>query len=619
MRAQKRASLLRSFLLSGKVITVNKNFVHALSLISAIAGAVSFLLYLHFVGPTNPYLPFDLVPIGVLFLSVGIILSYGIISRACNQMKEGSVFPFLFVLYTLTVSLILIRSVRFDVLSGTDNLFEYRAAQDTLTLGFWPIQYLEENKMIASATLTLFSAILARVTGIDMMFIFTYILQMIYAIIPVLLFLLVREVFNDTRVAAIASILYSESFTFFYHNAELNRLQIAVIPLLLSLYLIYRSNKINPIKSRLLLALLMISVVIGHYSLSYFYTVLLLALAVCRNVFLFLPKKLIKNLQVNLSEMHIARRYVTKELILFFTVASFSWFLFFIPWLFSKEVSLAGDAVLSIMGMYPKAYSVVTGYIFESPMGPISTIWNDFIIALSLIGLVYAWFKMKDKDKKIVLWAFGSSAFMLMLLLWYLLPRFSLMASLARLWGICSLLVFPFGAYLLIKMNKKTKELLIITILMINLPMNLILFSHKDVTLITYHPYFSIESKKSSTELYNTLPGLLASVWVKKHIPPTEVISCDYRGSMEMFYASRRLGEGGYFREVDHPDFAFNSRYLVLHYFYLRFGLWVVCSPELKRTAILANMSSRLRMSNAIYDSWYFLLLQRMMGMIKSN
>ena len=244
-------------------------------------------------------------------------------------------------------------------------------------------------------------------------------------------------------------------------------------------------------------------------------------------------------------------------------------------------------------------------------MGPLYTLWSDFIIVLSIVGLLYffleyLWFK-KYKNTKTVLWAFGAFTFASLSALWYLIPGISNSAPLTRVYGISSMLLYSFVAYVLIKVDNRVKGFLLI-FLTLNLSMNLMLFSQgEDMARLLYFPSYSIAPEKRVKEIYNTQEGYFTSLWMKKHVNSIEIISGDYRGILEIARA--------HFKSIDvsYPHFDQGSNYLLLHHFFSRYGLWMKVYKVARggRSAIFINQS--IPQANIVYNNDYFMLLQRIL------
>jgi uncharacterized membrane protein len=550
------------------------------------------------------------MPISVAFLSTGIILSYKLVG------SERRFIPFfLCALYVLSLTLVLMRFVRFDVLSGTDNLWEYKTALETLRTGHWTSDQ-RGNPFATSLTVSVFPVMYSEVSGINLIPIFQFILPAIGAFIPVLLFLVVKEVFKNVEVASITSILYAESIPFWHGHFELNRLIMALIFTLLFLLLVFRHRTdISKRRTRTHVALcsiLLLSIIFSHYSLPYFLTLLFLVLIFCPYFIRISSKKLRKVLHISVTHSGPVDNYLPNIMVLFFVATSFAWFLYFGPSIFESQISdFYHRGILASFGIYPKRYSSMVGYVFESPMGPITTMWLDLTTVLLLTSLLYMWFRVY-KDTKLTLWTMMGTTLMLLVSLWYVIPGLSTLAGLNRLYGLASLVSFSFLAYVLIKCNVKMKGLLLAIFLFVNLPMNMMLFSHNDDAVIAstlYHPYGSIAPKESVRQVYNTLPGFAMGVWVNDYAPQPFVISGDYRGRNELFYAIRYKGD---FTTVPEPTFAYASNYLALHSFYLRHNLWTTWSAEGGRVSFFSNQSSLILLKgNAIYSNERYILLQR--------
>lgn len=565
-----------------------------------IGGSILFLSYVRSIGSTYSGLPIILAYIGTSLLSISIIYYLKTI-----KSDKRAIPLFLFTLYILTLTLILLWSVRFEALSGTDNLFEYRSARDTMNEGHWPIERADDNHMFVSLSISVFPAIYSIIAGMDLMFVFKFVLPMIISIVPILVFLVVREVFDDVTIAGISSILLAENVVFFYNNSLLIRMQLGILFFLSVLYLVFRGDRLEPIKSRVLCIIFMAGIVFSHYSLIYFTIPFFLIYILSPNFFSVLPKRMVGILRVKLDDMQLIHRHITREIVLFFIILSFSWFLFFGTDLFKYHVFAVNEYILPFI-FGGGTFNVQTTYSTQSPMGIIYSIWNYMVMLFSGVGLLISWFK-KDKDLKKGLWSLGASYFMLLIPLWMITPNLSNLAGIVRIFGLSLLLIFSFAALILVEIDKKLKGIFLIIFLSINLPLNVFLVPNT----VFFQPKNSLSPEQSAEQIYNTMQGLSLAIWINNHVPPSEPINGDNRLKDEMFYArsyTERKKERG-FLEVKYPHYS-KASYLVLHDYYVENNVWVIWNSTLGRYSDTLNQTIRnsIPRSNIIFNNGYVLL-----------
>lgn len=577
----------------------NSKVLSSLAVAALVVGSVLFHMYLYFVRSACSQLPLASLYISAFLLSIGILLFYKVVEH-----NKRLVPFFLVMLYFLTLTLLLMWSTRFSVLSGVDNLFEFKRAGDTLSQGYWPIErqgdeQIREAQYIVSLVVSAWPAIFSMTTGIDLILVFKYVLPMIESLIPVFLFLSVKEAFRDLKIASIAAIIYSNQIIFFYQLAQLHRQLLSTIFVLLFVLVMLKGNKPHSIKWRTLSFIVMFGIVASHYTMVY----LLLPLVL---VFFALHNRLFANLmnvfRAGLTITTNAQKYFSKNMLLLFLVLSFSWLIFLGTHLFNNHIR---TALVTLFGSSRLVYNIQNYYIFGSPFGIVLSVWSDLLVVCSVIGLICVWFS-KRKSTKLTLWTFAASIYVAFLLLWFVTPGISTLTQISRVWGVGGLFLIPFAAHLIMKLDRKTRGILLLIFIIINLPINLALFAPKQ-KLLFYNSSDSLKAEELSVQIGNTRQGFLLGMWANRYTPPTTTILGDLRVREETFVANNKFM---YLGTLNYSTFYLGENdLLVLSHYYLRYGLWVT-TLEGERVALsIGNVNFSIKY-NVVYDSNYFLVLR---------
>jgi len=547
------------------------------------------------VGPYASLLPFALVSVGIGLTSLGTILLYYLADR------PGSRRTLLLSLFVISWTLLSIRSVRFDVLSGTDNLSEYRNSLDVQEAAAWFVEGQEQTRYVFSLIISIHPVAWSELAGADLAIVFRYFNPIVEAIIPIILFILVEKIIGDRRVAFLSSLLYAESITFFLQSAELTRLQFGLLFFLLVIFLSFMRSKAAAVA----LVPLLLGLVTSHYAMIYFAFPALLGIALQPSLVKLLPRAIAGRLRVDKIRAAAERGFLSVPSFLLYLLLSLTWLTYVASWLFARDLVKAVTVLMETIGLLPGIYSISNVYALSSPLGLASTLWVDVITVICLIGILYVWF-LKRKTSAMTAYYLAGTLFTLLLAAWYFLPYLSITASVARVYGITFILISTFGGVLLADADRRTNLTLGSLVLGLNLAMNLVLFSPTS-TVIMYKPQYAIDPESSAAEIYSTTPGLSAAKWITDNLPASAVVSSDLRGLQELYYVP-----GDRFRLVSNATFRFDSDYLLVHYFFLRYRLWALYERGVGRhTKTIDSSESPLLVNNLVYSSGYMAIVKR--------
>ena len=589
-----------------------KDYTPALGLVFVAMGSMSFLSYLYFVNSVTATLPFEFLLAGVSLLSIGSAF-------LCLGASKEKSFLIVMTIYLLSITLFLRYPIRYKVLTGADNLFEYRASRDIFTLGFWPggnvlatsyysSALMERTDYYSSLALAI-PAMLAKVSGIPLQTIFEYILYLIGALVPVILFFVIREVFENVKIATVSSVLFAQSSFFFsilYHNIKE---QIALIFLLLTLYAFLRNFKARNAKLQIMCFIFMLGIVMSHYTIIYFTIILFLAFFICSFLSNLTWFGFLQGIKVN----HHSNRSLNQGVMakfLFFLVLAFSWLCFIIPWLFTEHATLGKEVIQRLMEHGLAGRTVIeTLTTRQDYAGLVVTAWYGITLILTLLGAVYIWFKDWKTDKKL-LWVFGGTVLGFLFVLWTFIPALlSYTLYPERVYTISLLFLCSFTARIFLVSEKKILQVALFVFIFTNLFMNLLIPVHAD--LIIYHPETSIDISKSITQWHNSLQGLQLANWINIYISTNESILCDNPGKLELLVSKNPLVM------VNNPVFSRNpynseeSRYLLLPNYYSNYNYWVAFNSTLQSMTIIKNVTSASNLYlvvNIVYDNGLYQL-----------
>ena len=174
-----------------------------------------------------------------------------------------------YILYFLSLALLFHTSLVTSYIWGWDINKEYNLANNVLVNNFWNINTSSGlNSMI---TTVIFSPLLNLISNINLVWIYKIIIPIIFAFVPVVIYLICSKIFNKI-IAIYAGLFLIFTVVFYTEMLQLVRQQIAELILVLLLYIYLIKNERNDNKQYIpIILLLIITLVLSHYALTYIY------------------------------------------------------------------------------------------------------------------------------------------------------------------------------------------------------------------------------------------------------------------------------------------------------------------------------------------------------------
>jgi uncharacterized membrane protein len=198
----------------------------------------------------------------ILILLLFLIPIYILIIFFLNNRFSDRLYPV--VIYLISISLLLMNSLRSNHIIGVDVHSEYYIFQLTLNNLHWMI--FEKSLVNSVLSISLLPTIYQSLLNIDPEFLFKTLFSLIYSISPLIVYILSRKYFKE-MYAFLASCFFMFSHNFLL-TAEYTRASMAIFFLEL-LILILFDDKINDLQKRILSIVFMASIVLSHYSTAY--------------------------------------------------------------------------------------------------------------------------------------------------------------------------------------------------------------------------------------------------------------------------------------------------------------------------------------------------------------
>lgn len=214
-----------------------------------------------------------------IFTMTMLILACGYLLLLLALRKRLADSSIAWALYFISLSLLLMTSMRGWYITGHDIQHEYLVFRMTLTHGRWNIANFR-NPYNSCLSITILPTMFYNTLAIGSQYVYKILFQLIFAIVPVIIYQLMRLYLSKAK--SILAVIYFISFpTYFTDMSFLNRQEIAF--LFLSLMLLFILNKYISLRKRQWLFVAFgIGVVVSHYSTTYAMLIILLSAAALR-------------------------------------------------------------------------------------------------------------------------------------------------------------------------------------------------------------------------------------------------------------------------------------------------------------------------------------------------
>ncbi|HEY5979538.1 MAG TPA: DUF2206 domain-containing protein [Microlunatus sp.] len=221
--------------------------------------------------------------IGVVLLSIigavrldngagGLVAMIGLASWAATMillLVRHQRMPFgtrLLVLYALSLAFVVMTSLRGWYITGHDNQYEYKVFDLTHVLGGWHPEVFR-SAYYACLSITILPAMLASATGLSGAMIFKVVLQVVFAVCPVMLFMICRRVVPEW-LALLGVVFFLIFPTYFSDLPFLIRQQLAFL-FLAAVLMLLRTHRYGRRRRMVWALAFAVGILLSHYSTNY--------------------------------------------------------------------------------------------------------------------------------------------------------------------------------------------------------------------------------------------------------------------------------------------------------------------------------------------------------------
>ncbi len=551
-----------------------------------LSGMCTFFFYLLEVESN---VPFFVLAIAVFVMAVGTVLSFA----GLRDDSRRNVAYFLLTISILYFSISMISTIRYETFSGLgspDNLGEYFVAQVTDLKKVWASGYdllaWRPSWYFSCLSVTILPTILAELTGLDLSNVFAIVYPIIFSIIPTLIFLVVKEVYSKTKMAALSTILFCEMFRF--SAPQMGRQYVAIIFLLLTLLVVFRHRVASMGKQYFVLFFFFVlGVVLSHYLVTYFMIAVLIAMLIAPHLRIGpeTPKRLLP--------------FLNKHSIVLVFVVSILWMVLSNLAFFGDNILMVRNSFFALLGMIPAQWPSQVRAPGRTA-GEFVTFWYAFQTVLIIVGFCLILLEKRKKNQRIFTWTIAGGLLFAVLFLSFVIPTFSKFLGYNRVYSIALPIWISFLAYALLRTKRRIGSVLLVIFLLVNLPINLTLPSYNNVVI--FSPERSVDPALAYLQTYNDKSEVATFEWAQSWLQPNQTVTVDARGSniIQLIYNLVP-------KVMSSPEFGSNSSFLVLNHYNLEYGLWASSEDVF----VTADMQALINNSNVVYNNQQSVLLEK--------
>lgn len=359
-----------------------------------------------------------------------------------------------FTVFIISISLLYHTSLISNYIWGWDVQVEYYFANLVIENSLWNMGIYHPYNAVLSTVML--SPIYAKITGMDLIWVYKIIYPLLYSMVPLGLYLVFQRQTNN-KIAFLSVFFFMSFFTFYIEMPFLCRQQIAELFFVLLILLVI--NKSMPkIKRSVLSIIFAFSLVVSHYGLSYIYMFSLIIvwlilfsmdnLRVHKLIDGFYSKLKDENITSNLSSFKKGNRTMTSLFVLLFIVFTLTWYMYVSSsYSFDVIIKIGKNIVNSIFTDFlnPKTVEGLRLVLTEaqptllSQLHKVINYTNQiFIISGTLFVLIYK----KMKFEKV--YAVFSAVNLIILFISVTVPFFASSLAMSRIYHITLFFLAPF-------------------------------------------------------------------------------------------------------------------------------------------------------------------------------
>lgn len=550
---------------------ISQRLNYALSISSIILTTIGIIVLVFFLRNVDNGASVILLFAGSITLAAGNVLAF----LTVTYHKA----PFFFVLFVTMFFLVTMYDIRFGVLQGSDIVWEYTSAKTTLESNIWSLSRAAfGDRYFTAASVSLFPAVVSKITGLDLIPILQWVLRAVLALLPFAIFQTVQEIFDDVKLSALSALIFVQFYYSFNLLNFLIRQGIAELFLVLTIYSLVKVYKDrNSLAYTFLFIFSMLGLVVSHYTMDYWSVMIFVGIFALCGVVGYLPRKLLSFFRF--SNFKGEKQVIDSVFLTFSICTSLFWIYFtnLLPFLIDvhNEIYLISGSIVNVPGVVSST-TPQPSWFLNNPAGPVVGFWLDFTLVLIPVGLLYLLFTVR-KGPIHMPWIGGGLVMMAFVAIWVLAGQAMLGVFLDRVFTMGAPFFVTFMATCVLLLNKKllsNKKRVLrifaiifpIIFLMINLPVNMLIPSHQRYVL--YQPRESVNPAVAVNQHIIGVNEFTASIWLDQHASRNSTYWTDFQNAW--FYAAWNVTIS-YSTTTPINN---TGTYFLLDYYNLQFGMW---------------------------------------------
>jgi uncharacterized membrane protein len=212
----------------------------------------------------------------ILLLTLVAILAVFVVAAFSKRLANSKLY--LIIVFVIAISLLFQYSLTSNYIQGPDIKTEINLATLTQSQGFWnstaSFTNLQFGKLDNMLSVTILPTIFSNIFGMDITWIFKIVYPLLFALVPVALYVLFRGKFGATMAFLSVFLLMSQN-TFYTEMLALARQMIGELFLVLLFFVLF-SKTLRPRNAKILFGIFSFGVIVSHYSIAILCAFLLL-------------------------------------------------------------------------------------------------------------------------------------------------------------------------------------------------------------------------------------------------------------------------------------------------------------------------------------------------------
>jgi uncharacterized membrane protein len=173
-----------------------------------------------------------------------------------------------FSIWMVSMSLLLMHGLTSNYISGSDIHIEYYVFQLTAANSHWDISAFNHGYNTC-LSITILPTLYNILTGINSLYIYKLLFQLIFSVIPLGLYVLFRKYMCD-EYSFLSSMFFISQSTFIFEIVEHIRQEFAIL-FFAFLILVFFDDKIDNLSKKILFIVYSLSIIVSHYSTTYIF------------------------------------------------------------------------------------------------------------------------------------------------------------------------------------------------------------------------------------------------------------------------------------------------------------------------------------------------------------